>query len=64
MQDLKNYLNDRLKYLQEVADADQSENCISTLGQIHELKVILEWIDEHDNASASQSDAHDGTPKE
>lgn len=55
MQDLKNYLNDRLKYLQEVADADQSENCISTLGQIHELKVILNYIDEHEDQTEGKT---------
>ena len=48
MQDLKNYLNDRRKFLQEVANADASENCISTLGQIHEIKNILLWIEEHE----------------
>lgn len=48
MQDLKNYLNERRKFLQEVANADASENCISTLGQIHEINHILLWIEEHE----------------
>lgn len=63
MDQLKTYLQDRLKFLQQVADADPSEDCISTLGQMHEINHILQWIDEHDNASAPQSGAHDTTPK-
>lgn len=46
MDQLKTYLKDRLKFLQQVADADRSENCISTLGQIHEIKVTLDYIKE------------------
>lgn len=57
MQDLKNYLNERRKFLQEVADADPSEDSLSVCGQLHEIKVILNWIDEHENA-----DAHTNTP--
>lgn len=46
MEQLKQYLKDRLEFLQQVADADKSENCISTLGQIHEIKVTLDYIKE------------------
>ena len=55
MQDLKNYLNERRKFLQEVANADASEDSLSVCGQIHEIKVILNWIDEHENADANQT---------
>lgn len=48
MQDLKNYLIERRKFLQEVANADESEDSLSTLGQIHEIKNILLWIEEHE----------------
>lgn len=48
MQDLKNYLEERRKFLQEVANADESEDSLSTLGQIHEIKNILLWIEEHE----------------
>lgn len=47
MEELKNYLEERKKFLQQVADADQSEDSLTTLGQIHEIKVTLMWIDEH-----------------
>lgn len=46
--DLKQYLNERRKFLEEIADADQSEDSISTMGQLHELKVIMLWIEEHE----------------
>lgn len=49
MQDLKNYLNERRKFLQEVANADESEDSLSVCGQIHEIKNILLWIEEHEN---------------
>lgn len=64
MQDLKNYLNERRKFLQEVANADASEDSLSVCGQIHEIKVILNWIDEHENADANETpnDAHTNTP--
>jgi hypothetical protein len=55
MQDLKNYLNDRLKFLHEVANADISEDSLSVLGQIHELKVILNYIDEHENQTEDKT---------
>lgn len=48
MQDLKTYLEERRKFLQEVANADESEDSLSTLGQIHEIKNILLWIEEHE----------------
>ena len=64
MQNLKNYLNDRIKFLYEVANADPSEDSLSTLGQIHEIKHILNWIDEHENADENPTDAHTNTPKE
>ena len=48
MQDLKNYLKERQTFLQEVAAADHSEDCLTVLGQLHELKIILLWIDEHE----------------
>lgn len=48
MQDLKNYLEDRRKFLQEVANADESEDSLSVCGQIHEIKNILLWIEEHE----------------
>lgn len=54
MQDLKNYLNERRAFLQEVANADASEDALSVLGQIHEIKVILNWIDEHENADTEK----------
>ena len=44
MQDLKNYLKERLKFLYEVANADPSEDALSVLGQIHEIKHILNYI--------------------
>ena len=48
MQDLKDYLNERRIFLQEVANADASEDALSVCGQIHEIKVILNWIEEHE----------------
>lgn len=48
MQDLKNYLEERRKFLQEVANADPSEDALSVLGQIHEIKHILNYIEEHE----------------
>lgn len=48
MQDLKDYLKDRLKFLYEVANADASEDSLSVLGQIHEIKHILNYIEEHE----------------
>ena len=48
MEVLKSYLQDRLKFLYEVANADQSEDNLSVCGQIHEIKVILNWIEEHE----------------
>ena len=49
MQDLKNYLIDRKKFLLEVANADESKDSLSVCGQIHEIKNILLWIEEHEN---------------
>lgn len=51
MQHLKTYLEERRKFLQEVANADASENAISVLAQIHEIKVILNWIEEHEHTT-------------
>ena len=64
MQDLKNYLNERRKFLQEVANADASEDSLSVCGQIHEIKVILNWIEEHEDAVANEmpTDAPTNTP--
>ena len=62
MQDLKDYLNERRQFLQEVANADASEDALSVLGQIHEIKVILNWIDEHENADETPTDARTNTP--
>lgn len=56
MEDLKSYLKDRLKFLYEVANADKSEDALSVLGQIHEIKVILNWIDEHENADTNEKE--------
>ena len=47
MQDLKNYLNDRLELLQTITAGSDSDN-LTTLGQIHELKILLLWIEEHE----------------
>ena len=49
MQDLKTYLEERRKFLLEVANADESEDSLSVCGQIHEIKNILLWIEEHEN---------------
>ena len=46
---LKTYLQDRLKFLQQVADADKSEDCLSVLGQIHEIKATLYWIEDQED---------------
>lgn len=62
MQDLKNYLNERRQFLQEVADADPSEDSLSVCGQIHEIKVILNWIEEHENADETPTNAPTITP--
>ena len=64
MQDLKNYLNDRIKFLYEVANADPSEDSLSVLGQIHEIKHILNWIDEHENTTEPQTTPVHDFPKE
>lgn len=48
MEDLKSYLKDRIKFLYEVANADPSEDALSVLGQIHEIKHILNYIEEHE----------------
>lgn len=65
MQNLKDYLNRRLKFLYDITDKDDAGNNISTLSQIHEIKVILNWIDDHENADAEETpaDAHTNTPK-
>lgn len=47
MQNLKDYLNRRLKFLYDITDKDDAGNNISTISQIHEIKVILNWIDAH-----------------
>ena len=64
MQNLKNYLKDRLQFLQQVAAADKSEDCLSVLGQIHEIKTTLYWIEDHknqieDTTEPQTSPAHD-----
>lgn len=48
MEELKTYLKDRLKFLLEVANADPSEDSLSVCGQIHEIKHILNYIEEHE----------------
>ena len=58
MQDLKNYLKDRKKYLEQIIDADPSEDCISTLGQLHELNHIILWMEEQEDADETPKDAH------
>lgn len=52
-QDLKNYLKGRKKYLEQIIDADPSEDCISTMGQLHELNHIILWIEEHEEKEAT-----------
>ena len=47
MQNLKDYLNRRLKFLYDITEKDDAGNNISTLSQIHEIKLILNWIDAH-----------------
>ena len=64
MQNLKNYLNDRIKFLYEVANADPSEDSLSTLGQIHEIKHILNWIDENEPEKTESQNSTPSTPKE
>lgn len=64
MEELKTYLKDRLQFLQQVADADQSEDCLSVLGQIHEIKATLYWIEDHENQTENTTEpqtppAHD-----
>lgn len=64
---LKQHLQSRLNFLNEVAAADRSEDCISTLGQIHEIRYTLDWIAEHENTNADTTEpqtspTHD-TPK-
>lgn len=51
MQDLKNYLKDRKKYIEQIIDADPSEDCISTMGQLHELNHIILWLEEHEQST-------------
>lgn len=65
MQELKRFLKSRLKFLYELADTDPTGNGVSTLSQIHEIKVILNWIDDHENADADETPAHahTNTPK-
>ena len=66
MQNLKAYLQDRLQFLQQVAAADKSEDCLSVLGQIHEIKTTLYWIEDYKNQTANttetQPHAHTTTP--
>lgn len=64
MQNLKNYLNDRIKFLYEVANADPSEDSLSTLGQIHEIKHILNWIDENESEKTDSQKSTTSIPKE
>lgn len=47
MQELKEYINERLDLLQSITTGSDSDN-LATLGQIHELKNILYWIEEHE----------------
>lgn len=48
MQNLKDYLNRRLKFLYDITDKDDAGNNISTLSQIHEIKNILQYIKDHE----------------
>ena len=61
MQDLKTYLNNRRKFLEELANNDAAA---SVLGQLYEINNILNWIDEYENADANETptDAHTNTP--
>lgn len=54
MEELKTYLKDRLKFLLEVANADPSEDSLSVLGQIHEIKHILNYIEEHEQETENK----------
>lgn len=62
MQELKRFLKSRLKFLYELADTDLAGNGVNTLSQIHEIKIIQQWIDEHENADEFQPHAHTTTP--
>lgn len=44
---LKQYIKERKHFLQEVLDADISEDSLSVAGQLHELKVLENWIEEN-----------------
>lgn len=61
MEELKRFLKSRLKFLYELADTDPTGNGVSTLSQIHEIKIILQWIDDHENAKPKPR-AHTNTP--
>lgn len=52
MQELKEYLKERRKFLEELANADAAA---SVLGQLHELNNILNWIDEHEEKDANEN---------
>lgn len=52
MEELKNYLKERRKFLQELANADAAA---SVLGQLHELNNIINWIDEHEEKDANEN---------
>lgn len=47
MEKLKQYIKERKHFLQEVLDADISEDSLSVAGQLHELKVLENWIEEN-----------------
>lgn len=55
MDNLTNYLNSRLKFLYEVLEADHSEDSISVMGQIHEIKNTLLWIEENATPNTTET---------
>lgn len=66
MDNLTNYLNSRLKFLYEVLEADHSEDSISVMGQIHEIKNTILWIEENStpNTTEPQTSHAQDTPKD
>lgn len=50
MQELKEYLKERRKFLQDLANDDATANI---LGQLYELNNILNWINEHEEKAAN-----------
>lgn len=47
MDDIKDYLTQRLNDLRQISAAE-GDYITPTLGQIHEVKTILEWIKQHE----------------